>query len=150
LTVDHWSVKWPQIQVTRRERPGADDLPPQLSPELLQAWPNPFASSDGTTIRYILPSTLEQAFELEEEDRRRLKMDDPPPFGLNPSLSIRIYNVQGQLVRNLLNGTGSAGEYEIYWDGRDAAQRSVAAGAYFLRMELGEYSVTRRAILLKQ
>lgn len=150
LTVDRWTVSWPEVQPANRERPHSSDLPNQLSPELLQAWPNPFAASEGTTIHYVLPTTLGQAFELDDDQRRRLEMSDPPPFGLNPGVGIRVYNVQGQLVRDLLDGAGSAGEYEIYWDGRDAAQRSVAAGAYFLRMELGDYSVTRRAILLKQ
>jgi hypothetical protein len=150
LTVDRWTLSWPQIEPANRERPQPTDLPHQLSSELLQAWPNPFAASEGTTIHYVLPTTLGQAFELDEDQRRRFALSDPPPFGLNPGVNLRVYNVQGQLVRDLLDTPGAAGEYEIYWDGHDAAQRSVAAGAYFVRMELGDYSVTRRVILLKQ
>ncbi|MBW6514505.1 MAG: T9SS type A sorting domain-containing protein, partial [Candidatus Syntrophosphaera sp.] len=89
----------------------------------------------------------------------KLHQNYPNPF--NPSTTIRfdlatqsnvklsVYNVKGQLVRRLLNEARSAGTHNIVWDGRDAQNRPVSSGIYFIRIESRDYTSTRRAILMK-
>jgi hypothetical protein len=71
----------------------------------------------------------------------------PNPF--NPSTQIgfamredglatlRIYNLCGQVIRELLNEYRAAGEHNVKWDGRDARGVAAASGVYFIRFETG-------------
>ena len=65
------------------------------------------------------------------------------------NVSIEIYNVQGKLVRTLVNEERTAGNYTVIWDGRDSGGRNVASGVYYYRMRAGKYSSTRKMIMLK-
>jgi hypothetical protein len=44
---------------------------------------------------------------------------------------LRIYSVDGRLVRTLIDGHLPAGPYTAIWDGRDESGRAVASGVYF-------------------
>jgi WD40 repeat protein len=69
-------------------------------------------------------------------------------------VTIRIYNVTGQLVRTLVLGRKTAGRYlnrgsAAYWDGRDSAGRSVASGVYYYTLHAGTFVATRKLMVLK-
>ena len=69
-------------------------------------------------------------------------------------VSIRIYNIEGQLVRELDVGPQPAGSYlnretAGYWNGKDRLGRSVSSGVYFYTLEADEFSDTRRMVILK-
>ncbi|KPJ51741.1 hypothetical protein AMJ39_09370, partial [candidate division TA06 bacterium DG_24] len=64
-------------------------------------------------------------------------------------VSIKVYNMQGQLVRNLTQGRVEPGYHTVLWDGRDAAGRPVASGLYFCRMEVGDFRAARKIVLLR-
>lgn len=68
--------------------------------------------------------------------------------------SIRIYNVRGQLVRELDLGLKNSGNYltrdsAAYWDGRDQDGSVVSSGVYFYTLEVGEFQATRSMLILK-
>ena len=44
---------------------------------------------------------------------------------------LRIFNLQGQVVRNLVNSYQPPGHYTTYWDGRDDDGEKVSNGVYF-------------------
>ncbi len=54
--------------------------------------------------------------------------------------TLNIYNIQGRLVRTLVDREQGAGEYAVDWDGTDAAGNRVASGIYLYRLERGEES----------
>jgi len=94
--------------------------------QLLSNYPNPFNA--GTHIPYQLP---------EDAD-----------------VVIRIYNVDGQLVRTLNLGQQSAGYYlapgrAVYWDGLDHASRKIGSGVYFCTLKAGRFVSTWKAVMLK-
>jgi hypothetical protein len=93
-------------------------------PVLLQNAPNPFNAS--TTISFLLP------FRLANEPTR-----------------LSIYNLVGQLVRVLQPEAQQAGEHRLSWDGRDDYGREVASGVYIYRLDVGEWAVQRRMLLLR-
>jgi hypothetical protein len=67
---------------------------------------------------------------------------------------IRIYNAKGQLVRTLDLGQRAAGFYlgrtrAAYWDGHNNAGEKVASGVYFYQIQAGDFSFTRRMLVLK-
>jgi len=88
---------------------------------LSQNYPNPF--NPETWIEYRLPQAAR--------------------------VTINIYNVAGQLVRQLQEADLPAGAYRARWDGRDASGREAASGVYFCRMKASSFSQTVKMILLK-
>lgn len=63
-------------------------------------------------------------------------------------VSLKVYNITGQCVRNLVNAKQNAGVYEINWNGNDNTDRKLPQGIYFLRMETKNYAETRKMVIL--
>ncbi len=69
-------------------------------------------------------------------------------------VALAIYDMNGQMVRSLAMGHQAAGMYQsrsraIYWDGRNQFGEFVASGLYFYTLTAGEFSATRRMVILK-
>ena len=67
---------------------------------------------------------------------------------------IAIYDQRGVLVRQLSLGYQVAGQYlsrgrAAHWDGRNQVGEPVASGLYFYTLTAGEFSATRRMLILK-
>ena len=78
------------------------------------------------------------------------------PYQLAESaeVTLTIYDINGQLVRRLAVGHQAAGMYKsrsraIYWDGRNQLGESVASGLYFYTLTTGDFTATRRMLILK-
>ena len=70
------------------------------------------------------------------------------------NVQIEIYNTKGVLVRRLDLGHQMAGYYTdrtkaAYWDGKNAIGEQVASGVYFYHLSAGDYSATRKMLILK-
>jgi hypothetical protein len=88
-----------------------------------------------------------------------LTQNVPNPF--NPSTRIAllvdrdsavrvdVYDVQGHLVRRLLDDRVTRGEHQLEWDGRDSRGQLVTSGVYYCRAASGSNSVVRKMVLLK-
>ena len=106
-----------------------ENLLASLIPEktaLLRNYPNPF--NPETWIPYQLAESAE--------------------------VTLTIYDMNGQLIRRLAVGHQAAGMYQIrsratYWDGRNQLGEPVASGLYFYTLRAGEFSATRRMLILK-
>ena len=69
-------------------------------------------------------------------------------------VTLTIYDLNGQSVRTLDVGHQIASVYEnrsraIYWDGRNQVGEQVASGVYFYHLSVGDYSATRKMVILK-
>ena len=69
-------------------------------------------------------------------------------------VTLTIYDSNGRTVRTLEVGHRIASAYEnrskaIYWDGRNDVGERVASGVYFYTLSAGEYSATRRMLIIK-
>ena len=67
---------------------------------------------------------------------------------------LTIYNANGAMVRRLDVGHQSAGFYTTrmkacYWDGRNENGELVASGVYFYQLRTGDYTATRRMVIIK-
>jgi hypothetical protein len=90
---------------------------------------------------------------------RSIKTVYPNPF--NPRVTIvseldrvrqvvvSVFDVDGRLVRVLLDGPKPAGENRVHWDASDGADRVVASGVYLVRVKAGSWSASRKVVLLK-
>jgi hypothetical protein len=89
--------------------------------ELFPNFPNPF--NNETVIKYTL--------------------SQPSP------VSLVIYNILGQKVRTLIRDEKQSGTMSVAWNGKDDRGKEVSSGIYFYRLKAGEYSQTKRMVLLK-
>lgn len=64
-------------------------------------------------------------------------------------VSLCIYNVQGQLVRVLVDEEKHRGNYSVRWDGRYDNGEMAAAGIYVYRLDAGHQSLSGRVTLMK-
>ena len=78
------------------------------------------------------------------------------PYQLAESaeVTLTIYDTNGQLVQRLEVGHQAAGMYQsrsraAYWDGRNQLGESVASGLYFYTLTTGDFTATRRMLILK-
>ncbi len=89
--------------------------------ELLPNFPNPF--NHQTVIRYTLSQPAE--------------------------VSLVIYNILGQKVRTLVKEEKQNGTKSVAWNGKNDRGKEVSSGIYFYRLKAGEYSQTKRMVMLK-
>ncbi|RKZ13440.1 hypothetical protein DRQ32_01590 [bacterium] len=123
------------------------EWPDHLSAGLISSWPNPFHQS--TTVEVTVPGSTGEAFDLEPELLARVDPSSEPPFGRSPMVRVKVYNVSGQLVAVLDQGPRETGRFTVSWNGQDLQSRPVASGAYYIHVEMDEWSVTRRVLLLR-
>ena len=69
-------------------------------------------------------------------------------------VTLTIYDLNGQVVRTLDVGHRTAAFYEsrskaIYWNGRNEFGEGVASGVYFYHLSAGDFSATRKMLILK-
>ena len=67
---------------------------------------------------------------------------------------LTIYDGSGRVVRTLEVGHQTAAVYEsrskaVYWDGGNDVGEQVASGLYFYHLSAGEFSATRKMVILK-
>ena len=72
----------------------------------------------------------------------------------NSTVTARIYDVTGKQIRMIELGHVAAGNYvevnrAIYWDGRSENGEFVSSGTYFYQIEAGDYTDTRKMVILK-
>jgi hypothetical protein len=98
---------------------------PQPAPVLAllsQNHPNPFAPA--TTIEYALAQSA--------------------------TVSLRVYDIDGNLVRELVNGRQNAApSHRVEWDGRDSAGRELANGVYFYELAGPGIRETRQMVRIR-
>ena len=88
---------------------------------LAQNYPNPFNPS--TDINFDLPK--------------------------NAHVELSVFNILGQTVTTLVSGDMPAGNHQVSWDGTDSDGGSVASGIYFYRISAGDFSSSKKMMLLK-
>ncbi len=87
----------------------------------LSNYPNPF--NPTTTIAYSLP-----------ECQR---------------VEVSVYNIKGQKVRTLVSDVQDPGVHTVTWDGTDRAEKTVASGVYFCKVESGDNVTVRKMLMIK-
>jgi len=97
----------------------------EFSFELLQNHPNPFNSV--TTIQYTVSS----------RQNRPVRT------------TLKVYNILGKEVRELVNTNQSTGSYSISWDGKNNVGKEVASGMYFYQLLAGDSKQTKKLVLVK-
>jgi flagellar hook assembly protein FlgD len=72
---------------------------------------------------------------------------DIPSAGADVPVRVRVYDLRGHLVRELVNEQLGPGSYAIGWDGLDSSGRQVQPGVYIALMTAGSYRGAARLII---
>jgi len=89
----------------------------KLSPTFkLSGYPNPFKSE--IEISFALPKEVD--------------------------VSLKIYDITGKLIENLVNKITASGYYSVNWDAKD-----LPSGIYFVKFQASEFAETRKLVLMK-
>jgi len=64
-------------------------------------------------------------------------------------VSVRIYSIEGRLVKTLKDEFATAGTHEVRWNGKDSNGRPVPSGMYFVKTESGADKSVFKLSLLK-
>jgi flagellar hook assembly protein FlgD len=64
-------------------------------------------------------------------------------------VSLKVYNVAGELVRTLASEEFTAGAHTKVWDGRNDAGQPVSSGVYFYKLVSNNFTQTKKMVLLK-
>ncbi len=97
------------------------------APALSQNFPNPF--QPRTTVSFSVPALAAGAT-------------------ARTPVSIRVFDVAGRLVKTLVDEPKASGFYSVYWNATSDAGTRVAGGVYFIRADIGDFSATRKTVVL--
>ena len=89
-----------------------------------------------------------------------LSQNYPNPFKHRPrplslmfreriEVKVKVYNVLGQEVTTLVDEVLARGSYKADWDGTASDGSKVSSGVYFYKMEAGDFSETKKMMLVK-
>ncbi|MGC9092461.1 MAG: carboxypeptidase regulatory-like domain-containing protein [Bacteroidota bacterium] len=97
------------------------------------------------------PSTTPSKYILEQNYPNPFNPTTQIVFSLpkNDRVELSIYNIIGQKIATLINGEMSAGTYQITWNATDARGLSVPSGIYFYQLRAGDFTATRKMLLLR-
>ena len=146
----------------------------RISPVVLRAWiAQAYAENDGSYVFRQGIANLQKLLTILAPEKTALLPNYPNPF--NPEtwipyqlaepadVTVRIYAVDGVLVRRLVLGHRAAGIYHdqnraAYWDGKNDVGEVVASGLYFYTLSTestrdsvtaGDFSATRKMLIRK-
>ena len=104
-------------------------------------------------------SSLDEKPDVRVPDRIKLLGNHPNPFNNitlikfslpeQSQIKLLVYNINGQLIRHLADGTFSGGIHQIMWNGKDDAGRIVASGTYLYQLIGDNQKISRKLILSK-
>ena len=112
------------VTMSSGEITGVQGNAPQATPtefDLLQNYPNPF--NPTTVIEYHVPESA--------------------------NVTLQIFNVQGQLIRTLVDANQAAQSYKVVWDGRDMTGSLAPSGVYFYQIQANNFTATRALLFMK-
>ncbi|MCK9556559.1 MAG: T9SS type A sorting domain-containing protein [Candidatus Cloacimonetes bacterium] len=118
---DGGTVMFMELDIVFPGSDSNDPVVPVVSNILNQNYPNPF--NPETTISFDMPK--------------------------NGNARLDVFNVKGQLVNTLYNGTATRGKNTVVWNGTDSRGNNVTSGLYFYRLSTDNHSETRKMMLMK-
>lgn len=106
---------------------------------------NPLTSIDDTQTSIISEYNLQQNYP------NPFNPSTIIPFELTKSeiVNLSIFNSLGQKIRSLVNENYPAGLHQISWNGQNDIGQTVPAGIYYYKIQAGEFSATRKMLLVK-
>ncbi len=153
---------WQEVQLSVTEL--ADQYRLKLSPKFVikfqQADDEMITNAGFTFDEIIVIDNRRNLTETTESEIKAFTINNSPnPFVHNTTINyslpeekfieIQIYNIKGQLVKELVNEIKPAGSFQIDWNGKDTQNRLADSGIYFYKLSTADYVSTKKMILLR-
>jgi len=119
----------------------------------------------GNIMEYFGKTATLPGTEVEQNGELVTRLHRPHPNPFNPvttlgytvaapaHVTLRVYDVNGRVVRTLIDAEHEPGAHAVQWDGRTDQNTPAASGVYFVRMESGgrkaSHKEVRKLVLLK-
>ena len=136
-----------------------------LDPAMIQAWIERAQVEDDGSVAFregiaylqsLLASLIPKETALLPNYPNPFNPETWIPYQLSEpaDVALRIYAVNGILIRTLALGQVPAGIYQsrsraAYWDGRNNVGERVASGIYFYTLTAGDFTATRKLLIRK-
>ncbi|MDX1699958.1 MAG: T9SS type A sorting domain-containing protein [Melioribacteraceae bacterium] len=128
------NAKWGEMKILEEISTDVNDINSILPDDitLSQNYPNPFNPS--TTIKYSIATASTEYNSVLQ------------------NVILKVYDLLGQEVATLVNEAQKPGNYEVIWnpsaDGL-SVNRHIPSGVYFYKLTYGDYTITKKLVLLK-
>ena len=136
-----------------------------LSDKTVQVWIDmAHLADDGSLAFRQGTANLKHLLTTLVPDKTTLLSNYPNPFNpetwipyhlaLDADVTVTIYNLQGEIIRHMDLGLQEADYYvdksrAAYWDGTNDDGESVASGVYFYKLDAGEFTASKRMVVVK-
>ena len=132
-----WCVTWAVTEIDSNDLNGvdnSDNLPDKFN--LSQNYPNPFSAKNGstTTINYSIPSVR----------LGRIAKSGPAWETNELSVELKVYDILGREVATLVNKNQTPGKYSVQFDAG-----KLSSGIYFYTLRAGDFTATKKMILIR-
>ncbi|MGM0484999.1 MAG: T9SS type A sorting domain-containing protein [Candidatus Krumholzibacteriota bacterium] len=119
------------------------------------------SSGNSPTLTEVSMTYQQGITSAEDQALLPVRMHPPHPNPFNPRTEIEftldrsrqvklsIYDVRGARVAVLADRVFIGGNNRVIWNGNSGEGETVVSGVYFIRMETGDFSRTRRIVLLR-
>ncbi|EQB63003.1 MAG: hypothetical protein RBG1_1C00001G0582 [candidate division Zixibacteria bacterium RBG-1] len=99
----------------------------------------------------VRPAQIPEKFSLGQNYPNPFNLETKISFSLTEEaeVSLKIYNIKGQLVKTLLHERKQIGNYTVSWNGTNQSGETVASGLYLYRLSVEDKSFTKKMSLLK-
>ena len=121
-----------------------------------------FAIKFTTEMPYIsLISAIDEDYDIDNIFTKgfNLEQNYPNPFNSHTwikysvhklsNITLKIYNIRGELVRTLQNGQQPVGKYSVVWKGLNDYGNRVGSGIYFYHLQTENFIGTRKMLMFK-
>lgn len=114
---------------------------------------------DNISIEFESYITSNKSIETTSTKENILMQNSPNPFTTetnikfettqNSKIQLNIMDLNGRIVRKILNATKPAGNYEVVWDGKDELGNRVASGSYYYQLISGNVQEAKQMLFLE-
>jgi len=119
-------------------------LPKLINPATMQEEPPP-PTSDSDVIAVPIAFSLQQNYPNPFNPTTTIAFSIPQ----DSMVKVDVYNIKGQLVKNLAHERMTKGNHTLQWHGDNNFGQNVGTGIYFIRVSDGKHSAVRKGLLLK-
>ncbi|MBN2621463.1 T9SS type A sorting domain-containing protein [candidate division WOR-3 bacterium] len=120
----------------------------------------PYAGGDYMIRMKVIPITYYGVEETPSETPSALLLSCTPnplrtntmiqyQLNTNQHVSLKIYDITGQLVTTLVDAPQEAGAYDLVWNGVDHKGSAVSSGVYFLKFQTDDHASAQKLLLIK-
>ena len=110
-----------------------------------------FNTRTPTSVKETVLSTLPTEFSLDQNYPNPFNPTTQIMYSLprETAVTLSVYNTRGQKVATLVSKKQAAGVHQVSWTAQDDNGVNLPTGLYFYRLEAGEFSTTKKMLLVK-